>query len=62
MFKSKEKGAYFCLSIFLNLSWAPDINFAKVSGHYFLKAVKTMYLVMISHFGQKKPKKSPDLF
>ena len=38
---SKWKGAYFCLSIYLNLSWVPDINFATVSWHYFLKTVKT---------------------
>ena len=38
---SKCTGAYFCLLIQINVFWVPDINFATISGQYFLKAVDT---------------------
>ena len=40
---SKFTGAYFCLLIQINVSWVPDINFATISGQYFLKAVNIVY-------------------
>ena len=39
---SKFTGAYFCLLIYINVSWVPDLNFATVSGQYYLKAVNIM--------------------
>ena len=39
---SKCTGAYFCLLIYINVSWVPDINFATVSDQHFLKAVNIM--------------------
>ena len=40
---TKSTDAYFCLLISMNVSWVPDINFATISGQYFLKAVHIVY-------------------
>ena len=39
---SKHTGAYFCLLIYINLSWVPDSNLTMVFGQYLLKAVNIM--------------------
>ena len=62
IFNSKWKGAYFCLLIFFNLFGVPDINLATVFWRYFLKTVKTMYVVMIGHFGPKSQRNHQTCF
>ena len=54
---SKCTGAYFCLLIFINLAWVPDIKLYYSILALFLENSQD-YLVKISHFGHQKPNKS----
>ena len=60
IFNSKWKGAYFCLSIFFKSVLGTRYKICYSIWLLFLKSSQD-YVVMISHFGQKKSNKSPDL-